>query len=121
MQVGVGEIYTGKVTGITKFGAFVELSEGVTGMVHISEIASSYVKTVEEHLKDGQEVKVQVIGINENGKISLSIKKALEEEKKHKPPLTFEEMMHKFKINSEENISVLKKNTEGKRGSSRRK
>lgn len=77
MQLEVGEIYEGKVTGITKFGAFVGFENGQTGMVHISEVAAAFVKEIKDFLTDGQEVKVKVIGINDDGKISLSIKKAL--------------------------------------------
>lgn len=75
MQVEIGEILEGKVTGITKFGAFVELPEGKTGMVHISEVSNSYVEDINQFLKEGDVVKVKVININEEGKISLSIKK----------------------------------------------
>ena len=78
MEFGVGTIVEGKVTGITKFGAFVSLPEGKSGLVHISEIAYSYVNDVKDHLKEGQEVKVKVIGIDENGRINLSIKKAMD-------------------------------------------
>ena len=78
MEFGVGSVLEGKVTGITKFGAFVSLPEGKSGLVHISEIAYSYVNDVKDHLKEGQEVKVKVIGIDENGRINLSIKKAME-------------------------------------------
>ncbi|MEQ2457028.1 S1 RNA-binding domain-containing protein [Flavonifractor hominis] len=78
MEFGVGSILEGKVTGITKFGAFVALPEGKSGLVHISEIAYSYVNDVKDHLKEGQEVKVKVIGIDENGRINLSIKKAMD-------------------------------------------
>ena len=78
MEFGVGSILDGKVTGITKFGAFVALPEGRSGLVHISEIAYSYVSEVSEYLKEGQEVKVKVIGIDENGRINLSIKKAMD-------------------------------------------
>lgn len=78
MEFGVGSIVEGKVTGITKFGAFVSLPEGKSGLVHISEIAYSYVNDVKDHLKEGQEVKVKVIGIDENGRINLSIKKAMD-------------------------------------------
>ena len=74
MEFGVGSIVEGKVTGITKFGAFVSLPEGKSGLVHISEVANSYVSDVREHLTEGQDVKVVVIG-NENGKINLSIKR----------------------------------------------
>ena len=74
MEFGVGSILDGKVTGITKFGAFVALPEGKSGLVHISEIAYSYVNEVSEHLKEGQEVKVKIIGIDQANRINLSIK-----------------------------------------------
>ena len=72
----VGNIVEGKVTGITNFGAFVELPEGKTGMVHISEVASTYVNQITDFLTEGQTVKVKIINISDDGKISLSIKKA---------------------------------------------
>lgn len=78
MQIEVGSILEGKVTGITKFGAFVDLTEGKSGMVHISEISNTYVENVSDFLSEGQSVKVKVLAINENGKISLSIKKAMD-------------------------------------------
>lgn len=78
MEFGVGSVVEGKVTGITKFGAFVSLPEGKSGLVHISEIAYSYVNDVNEHLKEGQAVKVKVIGIDDSGRINLSIKKAMD-------------------------------------------
>lgn len=77
MQPEVGKIYEGKVTGITKFGAFVEIEPKVTGMVHISEVANTFVNEIKDHLTEGQQVKVKVLSISEEGKISLSIKKAL--------------------------------------------
>ncbi|MPN47298.1 Polyribonucleotide nucleotidyltransferase [bioreactor metagenome] len=78
MEFGVGSIQEGKVTGITKFGAFVSLPGGRSGLVHISEIAYSYVNDVKDHLTEGQEVKVKVIGIDDAGRINLSIKKAMD-------------------------------------------
>ncbi len=78
MELTVGSIFDGKVTGIMKFGAFVSLPEGRSGLVHISEIAYSYVSDVNEYLKVGQEVKVKIIGIDETGRINLSIKKTQE-------------------------------------------
>lgn len=78
MELGVGSILDGKVTGITKFGAFVSLPAGRTGMVHISEIAHSYVNNIREHLTEGQEVKVKIISIDKEGRINLSIKKTAE-------------------------------------------
>lgn len=74
MEFGVGSILDGKVTGITKFGAFVALPDGRSGLVHISEIAYSYVNEVSDHLHEGQEVKVKVIGIDQANRINLSIK-----------------------------------------------
>ena len=78
MEFGVGSVVEGKVTGITKFGAFVSLPGGKSGLVHISEIAYSYVSEVSEFLQEGQDVKVKVIGIDESNRINLSIKKAMD-------------------------------------------
>lgn len=78
MEFGVGSVLDGKVTGITKFGAFVSLPENKSGLVHISEIAYSYVNDVHEHLQEGQQVRVKVIGIDGNNRINLSIKKAMD-------------------------------------------
>ena len=83
MEFAVGAVLEGKVTGITKFGAFVALEGGKSGLVHISEIANSYVSSVEDYLKIGQTVKVRVLSIGEGGKINLSIKRA--EEKPSRP------------------------------------
>ena len=77
MQPTVGEILEGNVTGITKFGAFVSLPDGTSGLVHISEIANTFVNDVHDFVSEGQTVKVKIIGVNENGKINLSIKKAM--------------------------------------------
>ena len=74
MDVTVGAILEGKVKSITNFGAFIALPENKTGMVHISEVANAYVSDIRQHLTEGQDVKVMVIG-NENGKINLSIKR----------------------------------------------
>lgn len=83
MGLEVGNILEGKVTGITSFGAFVDLPDGNTGMVHISEVAPTYVSQIKDHLTEGQIVKVKVLTIAENGKISLSIKKAMEKPQEH--------------------------------------
>ena len=77
MGIEVGAVLDGKVTGITKFGAFVALPGNRSGLVHISEIAYSYVNDVHDHLTEGQEVKVKVIGVDANNRINLSIKQAL--------------------------------------------
>ncbi len=76
MQVEVGSIFEGKVTGITKFGAFVDFAQGKKGMVHISEVSSTFVKEIKDFVKEGQDVKVKVISVSDDGKIALSMKKA---------------------------------------------
>ncbi|MCI3923257.1 S1 domain-containing RNA-binding protein [Paenibacillus sp. TRM 82003] len=178
--IEVGAKLEGKVTGITHFGAFVELPGGVTGLVHISEIADSYVKDVKDHLKLEDVVTVKVINVDKDGKIGLSIKKAVDKppeaarpsygnregggfRERSGPPggfggggrsgppregggfgggggrggfggggrggdrrqgggfgggrtATFEDKMSRFLKDSEERMSSLKKNTEGKRG-----
>ncbi|WP_248929086.1 S1 domain-containing RNA-binding protein [Paenibacillus hamazuiensis] len=149
MAIEVGSKLEGKVTGITHFGAFVELSEGVTGLVHISEIADNYVKDVNDHLKLNDKVIVKVINVDKDGKIGLSIKQAVDKPVEAKPArperfggggreggdrggfrgdrggrpfkpqankMSFEDKMSRFLKDSEERISSLKKNTEGKRG-----
>lgn len=138
MQLDMDTVYEGTVTGLTNFGAFVKLDNGTTGMVHISEVAAEYVSNINEHLSEGDKVKVKVIEINEKGKVSLSIKKALPQpekpERKPKPqnkntnkgwkgtpreeqnaPMTFEDMMAKFKTQSEDKFSDLNRNA-AKRG-----
>ena len=138
----IGEILEGKVTGLTNFGAFISLPDNKTGMVHISEVASTYVSDIHDHLKEGQDVKVKVIDITPEGKISLSIKKAVEPEKapqsfdrprrssrgsanvwkgspeqRNDEPMSFEDMMAKFKQVSDEKMTDLKRATDGKRNS----
>ena len=141
MELEVGKIYDGKVKGIAQYGAFVEIEGAGTGMVHISEIANSFVKDVKDYLTENQQVKVKVLSIDEKGKIALSIKKASDTneeqlkpvkkqerkpnvwEPKKKPPVSelgFEEMLTRFKQNSEEKICALKRNTERKNKSRRK-
>ncbi|HOQ08445.1 MAG TPA: S1 RNA-binding domain-containing protein [Clostridiales bacterium] len=131
MLVEVGSIVEGKVAGITSFGAFIQLPDGKTGLVHISEIAEEYVRDIKDHLKENQQVRVKVLSM-ENGKISLSIRKAVdpkESRKANSAPaeidwnrnsgenLSFEDRLAKFLKDSEEKIHDLKKNFESKRGS----
>ncbi|AZN38922.1 S1 domain-containing RNA-binding protein [Paenibacillus albus] len=86
MAIEVGAKLEGKVTGITHFGAFVDLSGGVTGLVHISEIADNYVKDVKDHLKLEDVVTVKVINVDKDGKIGLSIKQAVDRPEGSAPP-----------------------------------
>ena len=82
MQREVGAVIEGKVTGITNFGAFVDIGDGKTGMVHISEVAPTFVKEIRDFVSEGQTVKVKVLDIAENGKVALSIKKAMPQQPK---------------------------------------
>lgn len=130
MSLEVGQIVDGKVSGIKSFGAFVSLDSGQTGLVHISEVAGEYVDDINKYLKNGQSVKVYVTAIDDNGKISLSIRRANEEIEKAKPTqpaqfewshdedanLSFEDKMNKFKKASDEKLHDIKRNVESKRG-----
>ena len=75
MQLEIGAIVEGKVTGITKFGAFVELPDGKVGLIHISEVSTDYVREIKDYLQVGQMVKAKVLGLTSRNEISLSIKK----------------------------------------------
>ena len=131
MLVEVGNIVEGKVAGITNFGAFIQLPDGKTGLVHISEVAEEYVKDIKNHLKENQSVKVRVLSVDNNGKISLSIKKAIDRKtnpRSIRPPLeidwsrntvdalSFEDRLAKFMKDSDEKMHDLKKSFESKRG-----
>jgi len=135
MAVDVGSKLQGKVTGITPFGAFIELPDGVTGLVHISEIAEKYVRDVNDVLKINDYVTVKVINVEDNGKIGLSIRQAIEKpinEKKgsydskggsnkdrYKKEMTaekFEDKLSKYLKDSEDRLSSLKRNLDSKRG-----
>ncbi len=140
MSIEVGSKLQGKVTGITNFGAFVELPGGSTGLVHISEVADNYVKDINEFLKVGEEVLVKVVNVEKDGKIGLSIRKAKDrpagEERSSRPNRpssqrsprsqgsrgssrpshSFEDKMSRFLKDSEERLSTLKRQTESKRG-----
>ena len=136
MQLEVGSIVEGKVTGITNFGAFVELPGGKTGMVHISEVAPTFVKEIRDYVKVGEVVKVKVLNITPEGRVSLSIKRVNEnphtgrmpasrpgrpgsfvwQPSRRNEPESFEDMMTKFKQTSDEKMSDLKRCLESKRG-----
>jgi S1 RNA binding domain protein len=140
MQIEVGQIVEGKITGITNFGVFVDLGENKTGMVHISEVARSYVTDIHEFVKENDTVKMKVLSIDEGGKISLSIKRAQENAPKERrernnsssrqpakidssytwtpkkqEPASFEEMMNLFKQTSDEKFSDLKRKNQNTR------
>lgn len=116
MSIEVGATVEGKVTGITNFGAFVELKNGDTGLVHISEVANTYVKDISNYLKEDETVKVKVINIDDDGKIGLSIKQLEDPSDRidHAPKQSFEEKMEDFLKQSSERQQDLK-NREAKR------
>lgn len=134
MSIEVGSKVQGKVTGITNFGAFVELPDGKTGLVHISEVADNYVKDINDHLKVGDVVEVKVMNVEADGKIGLSIRKAKPQaerpERPHRPRRdnrsndrhdrqpkeNFEQKMARFLKDSDERLATLKRSTESKRG-----
>ena len=112
---------------LKKFGAFVELPEGKSGLVHISEVADNYVENVEDHLSVGDEVEVKVLSIADDGKISLSIKKAKDRPRKprhskanHGKPVQktedFEKKLSNFLKDSEDKLTSIKRQTESRRG-----
>ncbi len=148
MQLEIGQVYEGTVTGITQYGAFVEVqtadSERVSGMVHISEIANTFVRDIHEFLHESDTVRVRMIGVNPQGKISFSIRQAVEETPAKQPPrpkrrdagrprvyepkpvipqseMSFEDKLLHFKQASEEKICDLKHGSERRSGSRSRR
>ncbi len=151
MQIEVGKVVDGVVTGITKFGAFVDIGEGKSGLVHISEISTQYVSDVSQHLQNGQQVKVKILGETENGKLNLSIRRALEQDRSPKEfsdrrpnrerpnrsqpqqnkggydkssasqPAGFEDMLSKFMHSSDEKLSGMRKQPSNRRGAYQKK
>ena len=145
MDFEVGAILTGKVTGITKFGAFVTVAPGKSGLVHISEIANTYVNDISNHLAEGQEVSVKVIGVDKSGRMNLSIKAAApvsdeeprvrewpsrspQQRPQQKPyqksteppsPPTFEDKLKRFMQDSDSKMSGIKQYSD-KKGARRR-
>ncbi len=116
MAIEVGSVVEGRVTGITNFGAFVELSSGETGLIHISEVADAYVKDIKDFLQEDQIIKVKVINI-EDGKIGLSLRRVNDAPRRSKQDLkVFEEKLNKFLKESEKRQSDLKRATDSKRG-----
>lgn len=148
MSIEVGSIVPGKVTGITNFGAFIDLGDRKTGLVHISEISDRYIKDINDVLTVGDEIKVKVLTIADDGKIGLSIRKTEESSETESRPQrefkpkprsfaprentarkgnyqssprenkkeSFDDLMSSFLKDSDDRLTSLKRNTEGKRG-----
>lgn len=135
MSLEVGHIVEGKVTGITNFGAFVELGDGKTGLVHISEVADAYVEDIRDFLKENEVVKVKVINVRD-GKIGLSIRQVNSSGESRpprpsggggrgrpprgggrgRPPRSFEDKLSRFMKDSDAHQQSLRKSLDGKRG-----
>ena len=144
MELAVGTIVSGKVTTITKFGAFVSLGDNKSGLVHISEVAAAFVSDVHDFLTEGQEVQVKILSVSPEGKINLSIKQALPAAQERKPrgayqsrpdaqrpvqrnaapvaavpaapvELSFEDKLKQFMTMSDSKMSELNRNRDGKR------
>ena len=143
MELAVGTIVSGKVTTITKFGAFVSLGDNKSGLVHISEVAAAFVSDVHDFLTEGQEVQVKILAISPEGKINLSIKQALpaaqEPKRAYRPQNapqrnvqrsapaaapaapaapaepSFEDKLKQFMTMSDSKMSELNRNRDGKR------
>jgi S1 RNA binding domain protein len=109
----IGQVVTGQVTGITNFGAFILLPNKATGLVHISEVADSYVRDIKDYLQLNQEVKVKIISVSD-GKIGLSIRRANESQRDIQK--AFEDRLSKFIKDSEERQTDLRKKADNKRG-----
>ncbi len=123
MAIEVGSVVEGVVTGLTRFGAFVKLPDGVTGLVHISEVADTYVKDVKDYLKENDRVQVKIINVGDDGKVGLSIKQANPNYKTAKPrnfhrkiSNSFEDKLARFLKESDEKQQDIRRNTESKRG-----
>ena len=146
MQIEAGMILEGRVTGIKPFGAFVEFEPGVSGLVHISEVSTGFVENIADVLQMGQTVKVKVVSVSPEGKIALSIRKALPQPEGERPArprssrpaqreaprvwqpprqqendnLSFEDMMNRYTQRSEEKIGDLNRSVENRRGGRRK-
>ena len=141
MSIEVGAKLQGKVSGITNFGAFIDLGEGKTGLVHISEISNGFVKDIHDVLTVGDEVTVKVTSVGDDGKVGLSIRNAQDQLQPEKKPFKrefrdnnrpkpapkgkpqnnsgkqdFDSLMSSFLKDSDDRLSSIKRNTEGKRG-----
>lgn len=133
MTLQVGSIVDGTVVNVTNFGAFVEV-EGKIGLVHISEVSSKYVKDVKQYVKKKDKIKVKILSIGDDGKISLSIKQVEQDKKTTRPEeidwskkkdrnqsANFEDKISKFLKESEERFQDIRKHQNAKYGGGRNK
>ena len=123
MPITVGSVVEGRVTGISKFGAFVELPDGRVGLVHISEVAGTFVRDIKEYLSEQDTVLVKVIDMSGPGKIGLSIKQASPtppppqyRESSYPTEENFEDKLLRFMKESNEKLGSLKKHQDNRKG-----
>lgn len=124
MSINIGSVVEGRITGISKFGAFVELPDGRVGLVHISEVADAYVRDINDYLKEQDTVSVKVIDMSQNGKIGLSIKQVAPPpppppsyyEASTSSPEDFEDKLVRFMKDSNEKLVALKRHQDSRKG-----
>ena len=132
MPLQIGSEIEGNVTGITNYGAFIEMPEGCSGLVHISQVADAYVTDISKHIKIGDLIKVKIMGMAKEGKYDLSIKQVgkqawqqprrkTREEKEMAEPGSFEDKVTQFLKQSDEKLQDWKRNLENKQGGGRKK
>ena len=136
MSIEVGSIVEGVVSGITNFGAFINLPDNKVGLVHISEVANSFVSDVHDFLQAGQEVQVKVLSVTPEGRVNLSVKQALPRPNCYScvartapapvqtaspDEVSFEDKLKQFLCASDSKMSELNRNRDGRRGNRRRK
>jgi len=118
MELELGNVVEGKVAKVLPYGAIVEMADGVTGLVHISEIAHEFVRDVNDHLKVGDVVKAKVVGVKDQGRYRLSIK-ALSAPPPQPPRVSsasLEEKLTRFLRDSQEKQSDLNRARQRNRG-----
>ncbi len=134
MTIEVGNIVEGVVTGVAKFGAFVQISDELTGLVHISEVSNDFVKEISDYVHEGDKVKVKVLSMDDKGKIALSMKEAEPKEQRDKGPeaiiltqeitrdesSSFDDMLSKFMKNSNAKIESAKQRKNVRQGKTRK-
>ena len=128
VSIQVGQVIEGTVTGITRFGAFVALPNGQTGLVHISEVADSYVNDITDYVHENETVQVKVLSTDDRGKVALSIRQAKPGSsptrparggggpRRSAPPASFEDKLARFMKDSQDRLTDLKRHTESRRG-----
>ena len=112
MEITVGQKFKGKITGIKPFGAFVQLENGKSGLVHISELSDKFVTSVDEVVEIGQEVEVRVKEVADNGKLNFSMKPEIPK-RPARPALNLDKMLADMEKDSNEKFAILNRGNKG--------